>query len=275
MSLSHADLLKLKRWNSPTISNALEQITEVDRLTLPNREDVHDFMPEMGPMAGYAVTVVISGGDPRAKKEQPENQHRLREYFASVAGPKIVVVQDLDKPECHGSTWGEVGANTARSLGCVGTITDGAIRDLDEMKNAGFKALARRLCVSHAHTWPLRWGVEVEVFGTKIGPGQLIHADKHGFILIPKDAEDRLVEAARYMDDAECESVVLAGRNTVGKTLSEILAGMREAGSRFSAAGKNKYGREGEWNAGSPREAHSTRQSPGPAGDGGAPSAKT
>jgi len=160
-------------------------------------------------------------------------------------------------------------------LVCVGKFTAGAIRDLDELKNAGFKALARRLCVSHAHTWPLRWGVEVEVFGTKIGPGQLIHADKHGFILIPKDAEDRLVEAARYMDDAECESVVLAGRNTVGKTLSEILAGMREAGSRFSAAGKNKYGREGEWNAGSPREAHSTRQSPGPAGDGGAPSAKT
>jgi len=247
MSLNHADLLKLKRWNTPTISNALEQVTQADRLGLPNREETHDFMPEMGPMVGYAVTVVISPGDSRPKKEQPDNQHRFREYMGSLPGPKIVVAQDLDKPACHGSMWGEVGANAARSLGCVGTITDGAIRDLDEMKNAGFKALARRLCVSHAYAWPVRWGVEVEVFGTIVSPGQLLHADKHGFILIPKDAEDRLIEAARFMDDAECETVVLAGRSAAGKTLPEILAGMREAGGRFAAASKSKYGRAGEW----------------------------
>jgi regulator of RNase E activity RraA len=204
-------------------------------------------MPEMGPMIGYAVTVTISPGDPKPKQEHPDASHKLREYLASMPGPKIVVVQDLDKPACHGSMWGEVGANMARSLGCVGTITDGAVRDLDEMKNAGFKALARRLCVGHAYAWPVRWNIEVEVFGTKIAPGQLIHADKHGFILIPKDAEDRLVEAARFMDDAENESVVLAGRTTSGKTHAEILAGMREAGGKFGAATKAKYGRTGEW----------------------------
>jgi len=144
MSLSHADLLKLKRWNSPTISNALEQITAVDRLALPNREETRDFMPEMGPMVGYAVTVAITAGDPKIKVDHPGNFQQFREYMGSVPGPKIVVLQDLDKPACHGSMWGEVGANGARALGCVGTITDGAIRDLDEMKNAGFKALARR-----------------------------------------------------------------------------------------------------------------------------------
>ena len=54
-------------------------------------------------------------------------------------GPKIVVVQDLDKPKVGGSFWGEVTSNMHRALGCVGTITDGSIRDLDEMTNAGFK----------------------------------------------------------------------------------------------------------------------------------------
>ncbi len=219
---------------TPTSSNSSVGIT-------------HDFMPEMGPMVGYAMTIQITGGDPQARKNNPDNQAKFREYLASVPGPKIVVLQDMDKPICHGSMWGEVGANMGRSLGCVGTITDGAIRDLDEMKNAGFKALARRLCVSHAHTWPVRWGVDVEVFGTKIKPGQLIHADKHGFIIIPPDAEDRLVEAARYMDDAECESVVLTGRNTAGKTMPEILAAMRESGGKFAAITKAKYGRAGEW----------------------------
>ena len=247
MSLSHADLLKLKRWNTPTISNAVEQLTHSDRLTLTNREETRDFMPEMGPMAGYAMTVVMSGGDPKIQRAQPDNMNLLREYFASVAGPKIVVVQDVDKPACHGSLWGEVGANTARALGCVGTITDGALRDIDEMKNAGFKAIARRLAVGHAYCWPVRWGVEVEVFGARIKPGQLLHADKHGFIQIPADSEDGLVEAARFMDDNECDTVVLSGRNTVGKTLPEILQAMREAGGRFGAASRKKYGRSGEW----------------------------
>src|SRR5207249_3914659 len=104
---------------------------------------------------------------------------------------------------CCGSIWGEVSANSARTLGCVGTITDGAIRDFDEMRNAGFKALARRLAVSHAHTWPIRWGCEVEVFGAKVSPGQLIHADKHGFIVIPDEAQDRVLEMARFLDDNE------------------------------------------------------------------------
>jgi len=247
MPLTHADLLKLKRWNTPTISNAVEQITRADRLTLTNREETRDFMPEMGPMAGYAVTVVMSGGDPVVQRDQPDNMHRMREYFASLPGPKIVVVRDADGPACHGSLWGEVGANAARALGCVGTITDGALRDLDEMKNAGFKGIARRLAVGHAYCWPVQWGVEVEVFGTAVRPGQLIHADKHGFILIPPDAEDRLVEAARFMDDNECDTVVLAGRNTAGKTLPEILAAMREAGGRFGAASRKKYGQTGEW----------------------------
>jgi 4-hydroxy-4-methyl-2-oxoglutarate aldolase len=94
-------------------------------------------------------------------------------------------VQDDDKPRVIGSFWGEVNANTHRALGCVGTITDGAVRDIDEMTNAGFKALARRLCVGHAHSVPVRWGCTVEVFGQTITPGQLIHADKHGFLAIP------------------------------------------------------------------------------------------
>ena len=246
-TLTAAQLHKLKRWNTPSIANALEQVSRADPLTLVNRDETVDFMPETGPMVGYAMTVVISGGDPRPKIEQPDNFVRYRDYLASLPGPKIVVVQDLDRPSCHGSIWGEVGAVTARALGCVGTITDGAIRDLDEMKAAGFKALARRLAVSHAHCWPLRWGGEVEVFGTKVRPGQLIHADKHGFILIPRDGQRRLLEAARFMDDNECDTVIPAGTATAGLSTVEILARMQAAGARFGASTRREFGRAGEW----------------------------
>ncbi len=247
MPLTHADLLKLKRWNAPTISNALELITTSDRLSLTNLEEARDFMPEMGPMVGHAMTVVISGGDPRPKEEHPDNFRHYLEYLASQPEPKIVVIQDADKPACYGSIWGEVGANAARSLGCVGTITDGAIRDYSEMKNAGFKALARRLAVGHAHCWPLRWGVEVEVFGTKVRPGQLIHADQHGFIIIPNDAQERLLAAVRFMDDNECDTVIHATRSTTGRNLPEILAGMSEAAAKFGANTRRQYAQQGEW----------------------------
>ena len=247
MPLSPAQLLKLRRWNSPTIANALEQVSRADPLLLVNRDETHDYMPEMGPMIGYAMTVVISGGDPRPKKEQPDNFNQYREYLASLAGPKIVVVQDADSPRCYGAIWGEVGATNARALGCVGTITDGAVRDLDEMKSAGFKAIARRLAVSHAHCWPLRWNVDVEVFGTKVKPGQLIHADKHGFIIIPPDGQKRLLEAARFMDDNECDTVIPAGAMTAGRTNAEILAEMKTAATRFGANSRRKFGRSGEW----------------------------
>ncbi len=247
MPLSHADLLALKRWNTPTIANALEQVTQSDPLTLANLEEARDFMPEMGAMVGYAMTVVISGGDPRPKREQPDNFNRYRAYLASRPGPKIVVVQDADQPRCHGAIWGEIGANHARALGAVGTITDGAVRDLAEMKNAGFKALARRLAVSHAHCWPLRWGVEVEVFGTRVRPGDLIHADQHGFTIVPADAQAKLLEAARFMDDAECAHLLPASRGATGRTTKEILAAMKRGDAAFGAAVKRKYGKRGEF----------------------------
>ena len=169
-TLSHADLLQLKRWNTPTIYNGWEQITSQDiAADAFNLEPTTDFMPQMGPMIGRAVTMVIEPSNPAHKLSYDARAYR--EYIASIPGPKIVVVQDLNKPNFVGSTWGEVNSNTHRALGCVGTITDGCIRDLDEMTNAGFKALAARLCVGHAHWCTVRWNCEVEVFGRRIQPG--------------------------------------------------------------------------------------------------------
>lgn len=247
MTLSHAQLLQLKRWNTPTIYNGWEQITKHDiARSCFNIEETRDFMPQMGPMIGYAVTVVIEPSNPDHKKNSSANAD-YGAYVASIPGPKIVVVQDLDKPLVLGSMWGEVNSNRHRALGCVGAIVDGAIRDVDEMTNAGFKALAQRLCVGHAHVTPVRWNCEVEVFGTKIQPGQLIHADKHGFIAIPPEDEAELLDAAIFMDQNECNTVIPASRGSFGKSADEILADLAAAGKAFGAATKEKFSNKGEW----------------------------
>ncbi len=246
--LSDGELLQLKRWNTPTIYNGWEQITKHDVTKHGiNLEEIRDFMPQMGPMVGYAVTLVIEPSNAEHRKGHPNSWSEYRRYVASVPGPKIVVVQDLDKPRVIGSFWGEVNSNTHRALGCVGTITDGAVRDLDEMTNAGFKALARRLCVGHAHVVPVRWGIPVDVFGQHIEPGQLIHADKHGFLAIPQEDIVPLLDAARFMDTNECETVIAAARGTSGCSNEEALRRLDEAAAAFTKATRERFRRDAEW----------------------------
>ena len=238
-------LLKLKRWNTPSIYNGWEQITKRSRLTGFNLEETKDFTPEFGPMAGYAVTVKIKPSEPSVNSNAWEE---YRNYIASVQGPKIIVMQDLDKPMVYGSFWGEVTANTHRSLGCIGVIVDGAIRDLDEMKNAGFKALARRLCVGHAYASPLSWGEPVDVFGTTVKSGDLIHADKHGFLIIPEEDQEHILKATIFMDNNECETVIGASMayDTAEDQL-KLVSKMNEAAKKFAKAAEKEYGRKGEW----------------------------
>lgn len=244
--LNHAELLQLKRWNTPTIYNGWEQITQHDAASDGfNPEPLIDFMPQMGPMVGYATTVVIEPSNSAHKSASAWEDYRA--YVAAAAGPKIAVVQDLDKPNYVGSFWGEVNANTHRALGCVGAITDGCIRDLDEMTNAGFKALATRLCVGHAHSCPVRWGCEVNVFGRVVRPGQLIHADKHGFLAIPPEDEPGLLDASVFMDRNECETVIPAARESAGLSSEELLSQLNVAGRRFGENARRKFSKDGEW----------------------------
>ena len=246
--LTHSELLQLKRWNTPTIYNGWEQITKRDPAADAfNLEETRDFMPQMGPMVGYAVTVVVEPSKKSHREENPDAWNEYRRYVAGIPGPKIVCVQDLDKPRTIGSFWGEVNSNMHRALGCVGTIVDGAIRDVDEMTNAGFKALARRFCVGHAHVHPVRWNCEVEVFGRSVGPGDLIHADKHGFLVIDPEEQDEILEASRFMDANECETVIPAARNSAGLSGDEILENLAKAGAQFGANAKARFQREGEW----------------------------
>lgn len=248
VTLPYSDLLQLKRWNTPTIYNGWEQITQHNPARDAfNLEETRDFMPQMGPMVGYAVTCVIQPGNSVHPKNNPNAWSEYRAYVGSVEGPKIVIVQDLDKPFVYGAAWGEVNSNIHRALGCVGGIIDGAIRDLDEMCNAGFKTLARRLSVGHGFATPVRWNCEVEVFGRKIAPGQLVHADKHGFLAVPPGEEQHLLEAARFMDSNECENLISVARGTAGKSAEDVMREIDAGAERFGQAAKEKFNRTGEW----------------------------
>jgi len=71
-ALSDGELNELRRWSTGAVCNGWEKITQRDIVgEAINLEPAHDFMPFLGPMVGYAVTVVIQPSDPTHKQKTP------------------------------------------------------------------------------------------------------------------------------------------------------------------------------------------------------------
>ncbi len=244
--LSAGELLELKNFDTPTLYNGWEQITRRDPgRECFNLEMVTDYMPEMGTIIGYAVTLVIQPGNKEHAKN-PKAWPDYRQYVGSMPGPKIAVVQDLDKPRTYGSVWGEVQANVHHNLGCAGAIVDGGVRDIPQMRAVGFKALARQLCVGHAYGTPVSWGGDVEVFGCPVRAGQLIVADRHGFLVVPEADEARLLEAVQFMDRLERHTKIAAAQSNLGREPEALIERINEANRAFKQAALAKFSRPGE-----------------------------
>ncbi|MCD2492979.1 RraA family protein [Lacrimispora sp. NSJ-141] len=228
--LSHADILELRRFNTPTIYNGWEAVAERDRLECNcSWGEITDFTPQMGPMTGFAVTVEYVCGDKAERLSRKNPFGDLYEYLAGIPGPKILIAKDLEAPDSKGSIFGEVTGNAYRALGCSGGITDGYVRDVDEGAYGGFKMLAKRLGVGHAYSCPVRFGTAVEMYGTVIEPGMFVHADKYGFIAIPDEETKYLLEAVRGLDGAECKTTIPTGREAGGKSFAQVAKELAEA----------------------------------------------
>ncbi len=193
----------LRRFNSPTIANAIELfgVREHHVGFLPH--PIRCLLPDLGVMVGYAVTSVTRADKPAEAGAGPDLNGDYLRYVAAQPGPKVAVGQDLDVPSGLGAQFGEVNATIHRKLGCVGHITDGCPRDLDEVAALGFHLFGRNPCVSHAYVRLVDFGKPVRLAGVDIRPGDLIHADKHGVCLIPHAVAERLPEACRRVEAME------------------------------------------------------------------------
>ncbi len=199
--LSAGQIESLRRYNTPTISNAIEVFNIRKRHLgfLPHR--IRCLLPDLGPIVGYAVT-----SQTRASFSADPWSDMTADYLRYVAaqpGPKIAVGQDLDDPPGLGAQFGEVNATIHKKLGCVGHVTDGCPRDLDEVHELGFQLFGLNPCVSHAYVRLVDFGKPVHLAGVEILPGDLIHADRHGVCIIPLDIAPRLAEACAEVERLE------------------------------------------------------------------------
>ncbi|RUL85623.1 RraA family protein [Tautonia sociabilis] len=192
---------RLKAYNTPTVSNAIEVFNVRPRHVgfLPHR--IRSLTPGLGVMVGYAVTSQTKAA-PDSSKGPDLTADYLR-YVASQPGPKVAVGQDLDDEPGLGAQFGEVNATIHKKLGCVGHITDGCPRDVDEVEAMGFHLFGLNLCVSHAYVRLVDFGKPVTLAGVEIKPGDLIHADKHGVCIIPIEIADRVADACAQVEQLE------------------------------------------------------------------------
>jgi len=153
-------------------------------------------------MVGYACTATMIADLPPREKDRGAGQAHW-DNILSTPEPRVAVIQDLDQPRCIGSLWGEVNANIHRALGCLGVVTDGGVRDLDEVHELGFHFFAADVIPSHAYVHIVDSGTPVKVGGLVINNGDLIHADKHGVVVIPHEIAREVPAACQKVEDRE------------------------------------------------------------------------
>ncbi|MGE3960331.1 MAG: RraA family protein [Dehalococcoidia bacterium] len=200
--LTAEQLAAIARWPTPAIANAIETFSVRSRNTGFMSSEIVGRFPELGVSVGYAVTAKIRASIPPADDPETVDRDAWVEHILSVQGPRFVVMQEMDQPAV-GSYWGEVNATRHLAMGCVGIITDGGVRDLDEMRGMGFNALSKSVLVSHAYTHLVEVGGPVTVGGLTVHPGDLLAGDQHGVINIPHGIAPEVAAAAQRVEDEE------------------------------------------------------------------------
>ncbi|WP_412066952.1 RraA family protein [Rhizobium sp. SYY.PMSO] len=190
--------------DTPTVCNAIEVVQGKRGFSGFTKGTVLAAVPDLGAICGYARTARIAAAI--AAKEPPEVvRARRMDYYrhmASGGSPRIAVVEDVDFPACVGAFWGEVNTTVHKGFGLEGTLTNGVMRDLGDLAE-GFQVIAGSIGPSHAFVHVTQVGGAVEVFGLRVEDGDLVHADRHGAVVIPPDVIEHLATAIETMRKAE------------------------------------------------------------------------
>jgi regulator of RNase E activity RraA len=192
--LTPQELEQLRSFSSPTIANAIETFHVRPRLGGVTDSRLRCLFPRLGAVVGYACTATIISGE-AAPNPRHVSRRAYWEYVRSFPGPRLSVVQDLS-PAPGGAYWGEVNASLHKALGSQGVITNGTVRDLDEVERLGFHLFAAGVQVSHGYAHLEEFDQPVEVFGMVVHSGDLVHADKHGAVVIPREIAHEVTQAA-------------------------------------------------------------------------------
>jgi regulator of RNase E activity RraA len=222
------DLEALAAFDTPTICNALEIVAPDRRAFGFNRRPLVAPFASARPVVAFARTATIRSRepDPRGPRDARKRSLAYYEHIAVGPRPSITVIQDIDGPDIGlGAFWGEVNSHIHKGLGCAGVITDGSVRDLD-MWAKDFFVLAGSIMPSHAHVHVVDVGTVVNVAGMIVSPNDVIHADRHGAVVVPAEVIKLVPSAAALV--ARREKVVIDASKSPGFSIDRLRQAFEE-----------------------------------------------
>lgn len=226
------DLLDLlRKVDTPTVCNAIEVVQGKRGFNRFTRGTMQHSKPGDPAIVGFARTAKISGIAPPVDPEDIIRSRRM-DYFRSMAGggePTAALVEDVDYPNCIAGWWGEVHVAVHKGLGLQGAITNGVVRDLDVIDD-GFPVLAGSIGPSHGYVHVVEIGTPVNVLGMRVAQDELVHADRHGALVIPAEVIPELKKAIETV--FESEAIVLGPARDPGFDIIKL----EEAWAKFEKA---------------------------------------
>jgi regulator of RNase E activity RraA len=197
-------LALLRRVDTPTVCNAIEVVEGkrgFDRFT---RGTMLCSDPAAGAMVGYARTARIAAAAPPTEPADVIRARRMDYYRHMATGPRpaIAVVEDMDGAAAIGAFWGEINTTVHKGFGLAGALTNGVMRDLGDLPE-GFPVIAGSIGPSHGFVHVREIATQVTIFGLSIADGDLIHADRHGAVVVPPDSIGQLAGAIAKLQATE------------------------------------------------------------------------
>jgi regulator of RNase E activity RraA len=206
--MNDALLTLLRKVDTPTVCNAIEVVEGKRGFNQFTRGTMLSSAPEEGAIVGYARTAKISAIAPPSEPADVIKSRRMDYYRHMASGPRpaLAVVEDIDGHEAIGAYWGEINTNILKGFGLSGALTNGVMRDLGDLPE-GFPVIAGSVGPSHGFVHVTEIATPVTIFGLTIADGDLVHADRHGALVVPADVVGALAAGIQKLIDTE--SIIL------------------------------------------------------------------
>lgn len=196
-------LKALRNIDTCMVSNAIETFNVRLRNTGFTDARIHCMFQDFAPMVGYAATARLRSGEPPMSGRLYRDRGDWWNSILEIPAPRVVVLEDMDKPPGVGAFLGDMHAAILKALGCVGYVTNGAVRELPQVRELGFQLFAGSVTVSHAYAHIFELGATVNVGGLEVKPGDLMHGDRHGLLTVPHQIVGQVPEVAVKLQQVE------------------------------------------------------------------------
>jgi 4-hydroxy-4-methyl-2-oxoglutarate aldolase len=203
--LTEADLDALRQFDTCMVSNAIETFDARLRNTGFADGSIRCMFQneDAPPMVGYAATARLRCGQPPIVGGSFHDRSDFWNSILEIPAPRILVLQDMDEPPGRGAFVGDMHAAILKGLGCIGYLTNGAVRELPGVREIGVQLFAGGVAVSHAYAHIFDVGATLRVGGMEVQPGDLLHGDCHGVLAVPTRLATKIPEAAARLQRVE------------------------------------------------------------------------